>query len=142
MKTILTPYFRLRFERVAVLLALCSLALLAGCGGGGGGGGGSTNVVTVTGTVLDELTAKPLAGRTVTLKGTAQSGTTDAKGVFTIANVTTGSYTLVVTDSLGDTDGSVAVAVAGGNGGTDSLGSISVDTSSAPPPPPLVRTGS
>ncbi|MGZ8538268.1 MAG: SusC/RagA family TonB-linked outer membrane protein, partial [Flavisolibacter sp.] len=50
---------------------------------------------TITGTVLDDKQA-PLAGATVTVKGTKQATTTDADGKFTI-NLPQNSRTLVVT---------------------------------------------
>ncbi|MDR3711044.1 MAG: carboxypeptidase regulatory-like domain-containing protein [Capsulimonadaceae bacterium] len=140
MKLFIADRKRSPIKLAVAILVLSAATLLAGCGGGGGGNSGS-NVVTVNGKVADKLTSKPLASRVVSLSGTSFSATTDASGAFSFAGVTTGTYTLVIKDSLGSTDGAVAVDVSGANGAADDLGTISIDTSGTPPPPPLVRAG-
>lgn len=143
---------------LAVLAA--ALATLAGCGGGGGGGGdgspsttGTTTGVsttgtttgtanapyTLTGTLKDTSTSTPLSNRTVSVAGTALSGTTDANGVFSIANVTAVStISLQVKEvSSGALDGSVSVDTSKFSGNPRNIGVVTIDLSGLPPPPPL-----
>lgn len=129
----------------SVLLAcLAALALLAGCGGGGGGGGstggggGPTSTVTLTGILQDKTTGILLANRTVTVQGTALAGVTNAQGQFSIAGVPATAITLVITDSIGSVDGTLPVNVASLSGGaTRSAGTLILDLSALPPPPPI-----
>lgn len=129
----------------SVLLAcLAALALLAGCGGGGGGGGstggggGPTSTVTLTGILQDKTTGIRLANRTVAVQGTALAGVTNAQGQFSIAGVPATAITLVITDSIGSVDGTLPVNVASLSGGaTRSAGTLILDLSALPPPPPI-----
>lgn len=132
----------------SVLLAcLAAMALLAGCGGGGGGGGttggttggGGNSTVTLTGVLADKTTGILLGNRTVVVQGTALAGVTNAQGQFSIAGVPATAVTLVVTDSIGSLDGALPVNVAKlSGGGTRSAGTLTLDLSSLPPPPPIV----
>lgn len=50
----------------------------------------------LAGTLLDSLSASPLAGARVTVSGTALEATSDGRGLFTIPDVLPGEYTLQV----------------------------------------------
>ncbi|MFQ5604849.1 MAG: TonB-dependent receptor [bacterium] len=52
---------------------------------------------TISGKVTDKDTGEPLAGANVSLMGTSMGAAADNNGVYTIANVPTGSYTLQAT---------------------------------------------
>lgn len=128
----------------ALLACLAAIALLAaGCGGGGGGGGGNTggglnNTVTLTGVLADKTTGILLTNRVVAVQGTALAGVTNGQGQFSIAGVPATAVTLVVTDSIGSVDGTLAVNVTKlSGGGTRNAGTLVLDLSNLPPPPPI-----
>lgn len=131
----------------AAVLVLGASALLSGCGGGGssststGSSAGFQATVSITGTLVDQLTQMPLVSRTVTVAGTSLSTLTNSSGVFIIADVPVGTQELLITDSLGNTDGSTSVVVFEASDGTDDLGTLAINTSNSPPPPPLVKPG-
>lgn len=72
--------------RIGLLLSLLVAAafIVAGCGGGGGGGGGTTPPTppvtgfTITGTILEQNTNKPVTGAVVTIG--SYSSTSDSQG--------------------------------------------------------------
>jgi len=66
----------------------------------------------VSGTVTDASTGSPLAGANVYLAGTSMGAATDADGSYTIKNVSSGGYTLVVA-YLGYTTQEASIQVAG-----------------------------
>ncbi|MCX7169393.1 MAG: carboxypeptidase-like regulatory domain-containing protein, partial [Proteobacteria bacterium] len=104
--------------------------LLQGCGGGGGGDGGNTTITTtastptttlakatglgtISGTVTDS-TAKALPGVKVSVRDTKISGTTDAKGAFTLSGIQPGPvflYAAAPSNAYLDTDTKAAVFV-------------------------------
>ncbi|HEX5724628.1 MAG TPA: plastocyanin/azurin family copper-binding protein [Longimicrobiaceae bacterium] len=87
----------MRANSVRAMAVLAALALAAhACSGGGGGGGGPTP--PQFGTVSGQVTAAGagVPGVTVGVQGGA-STTTDAAGVYTIANVATGARTVAIT---------------------------------------------
>ena len=49
----------------------------------------------ITGKVTDHETGEALVGATVRVEGTSFGATTDANGVFSIANISAGTYTLI-----------------------------------------------
>ena len=53
-------------------------------------------VTRVTGTLVDPVTGKPIAGATVTVQGTNISTTTDENGAFTLSDVPVGSVVILV----------------------------------------------
>jgi outer membrane cobalamin receptor len=93
----------------------------------------SAQAGTVTGTVVEAPSGRPLAAVTVTLRSAADStravgGTTDAAGRFRIGNVAAGRYTLQAS-LLGYTPhrrADVAVAAAGADLGTIQLASATL----------------
>jgi TonB-linked SusC/RagA family outer membrane protein len=97
----------MRWTRV---LALCS-ALLCPLAGAHAQGTG-----TVTGTVVDDASGRPVASVVVTVTGATQRATTDAAGRFTLTEVAPGQR--VVTATRLDHTGSQTVAVAAGQTAT------------------------
>jgi len=72
----------LTFARVCLLI-LCNASLALATG-------------MVTGKVTDKKNGEPLLGANVVVKGTKYGAATDAEGVYTIADLPAGTYTLVV----------------------------------------------
>jgi len=62
----------------------------------GGTGGGTTGLVA--GRVIDQA-GNPVAGLTVTVVGTGATGTTDAQGAFSVANVPAGTHAVLFSGS-------------------------------------------
>jgi hypothetical protein len=131
-----------------ILGVLPAVAFVVGCSGGGGGGGGTTPPPTtfgITGVLKDTSTGIPVKGRVVAVKNDAtHKTTTDAStGAFTIVNIPTadissaGLVRLVVSESTGFVDGEVNVDVAHASGNPKNVGTVNVDISGSPPPPPL-----
>ncbi len=67
---------------------------------------------TITGTVADPASGKPVASASVSIPGTTYTTTTSADGRYTLENVPNGTYTLTVTYP-GFRDSSEAVTVSG-----------------------------
>lgn len=122
-----------------ILAAVALIALLAGCGGGGGGGGTTPGTtVTLQGTLQDKSSGIKLQNRTVQVQNTNLIGITNSQGQFSIAGVPAGNVTLVVTDSIGTPNGTVAVNVGRLSGGAvRDAGILTLDLGSLPPPPPI-----
>ena len=125
---------RLSLGRCARCAAVSAalICVLAGCGGESA----PPTTVTVSGSLIDALAKVPLSGCTVKVQGTDLSATTDSSGSFAILNVPIGSQVLVVTNSLGNSEGTETVTISGAEGSTDALGTIDLATSGAPPGPP------
>jgi hypothetical protein len=95
-------------RRPARWLAACALLIaLAGCGGGGGGSSSVVAGTSIRGHVLDESSAQPIAGATVTAgthsartgrDGTFALATEPGTVVFTVSapDYLTGSFSAVV----------------------------------------------
>ena len=79
--------------------------------------GDSTQTGTVSGRVTDAKTGQAITGATVVLIGTRWHATTDEKGVYNLAEVTPGSYTLTAS-RIGYTRQSQSVTVATGQEAT------------------------
>lgn len=58
--------------------------------------GYSQQTGTVKGKIIEQLTKQPVVGATVQLQNTELGNTTDTSGIFTIANVPEGNYSLVI----------------------------------------------
>jgi hypothetical protein len=134
---------RFAFRAPLALAAAAVAVLLAGCGGGGGGGsssgggGGTPKTVTITGTLQDKSTGILLPNRTVTVRNTSLSGTTNTQGQFSIGSVPVTTITLDVKDSTGTSDGSSsAIDLSKISGTTRNVGTIQLDVSGTSPPPP------
>jgi hypothetical protein len=86
----------------------------------------------LAGAVFDSLRARPLAGATVVLEGTAFSARTDSSGRFVIDSIAPGAYTVSVEsaalDSLGIGVAPVKATIAAGARATVALGSPSRNT--------------
>lgn len=89
--------------RLALLLSLVftAMIILAGCGSSsptsaGGGGGGTPTTGVLTGYTTDSKGGTGVASATVSVQGTALTGTTNASGGYTINNVPPGTYNLLV----------------------------------------------
>jgi uncharacterized protein YfaP (DUF2135 family) len=82
-----------------------------------GVGQGAAPRGTVTGTVRSALGGQPVAGATVSVRGTQRTGTTSATGAFAISEVQPGSVSLDVTAS-GFTAGSATAMVQPGQATT------------------------
>jgi hypothetical protein len=90
---------------------------------------------TISGTLIDTTTQHALAGITIAVGSTGLTGVTDNNGNFSISGVPDGTQQLSF--SLDGTPaGSDTVSV---TGTTAALGSIYVNTTGYPPPPPLAR---
>ena len=88
---------RLARLNVVALFAFVMCAALSACGGGGGGGGDATQteLVTVSGSIVDSNN-DPVAGATVTVTSDPISTVTDAQGKFSV-EVEPGAHTLTAT---------------------------------------------
>jgi hypothetical protein len=126
MKT-LTPGKLLTARVIPMLTAALAALLLVACGGGGGGGtpppgGGGGGGTPPTYTITGAVSGATLAGVTINLTGAATaSATTDAGGIYSIASLVNGSYT-VTPSKIGYTfnPANSAVSVSGANvGGTN-----------------------
>jgi N-acetylneuraminic acid mutarotase len=105
---------------VTVTLAAAACLLLAACGGDGGTTGARpVTTGSIRGSVTDDAGAT-VANAAVALTGNAQiarTATSGADGVYTFANVPTGTYTLAITPPTGfmvGPVGSSSVTVASG----------------------------
>jgi hypothetical protein len=141
----------LRRSRALLVIGLLPvLAFAAGCGGGGGGGGGGEGGNTIptsfnmAGTLKDTATGIAVKGRVVSVKNDASHhATTDSTGHFVISNVpgadvaSNGFLTLVVAESSGFVDGDVSANVGAASGDPRDVGTMDINISGSPPPPPL-----
>lgn len=159
-------YRRASLNRVALLLALASIAALAfsGCGGGGGGngggngGGGGGNIggklATITGKVTDTA-GNAASGVTVAVVGTALSASTGTAGTYSISSVPLTATQISVTSpdpvnryynygtyngqyyQFGTTSGSCYITLpALTAGATTTLTAIAMDPAGTNSPPP------
>lgn len=79
-----------------ILTTFIVVAIIAGCSGSGDGGGSGTGggAATLTGTVTDAATAAAIANVVVTIG--ESSTATGENGIYTLLNLTAGTYTLTV----------------------------------------------
>jgi hypothetical protein len=73
--------------------------------------GDVTGTGTVSGAVKDIETSAAISGATVTINGTSLSGTTDASGNYTIADVPVGDYTVTASATGYDSQSSTSETV-------------------------------
>src|ERR1700730_14757512 len=53
---------------------------------------------TIKGKIIEQITKQPIAGATVFVKNTQEGAVTDSGGLFTINNISDGSYSLVISN--------------------------------------------
>src|SRR5690349_10557095 len=88
------------FMKVGLCLRFAILVAAFFCLGGCTGLGGPTDAPvtgTISGTVLDGRTGKPLAGAALSTNPVGQAVVSDAEGGFSISNYPSGTYTVTAT---------------------------------------------
>ncbi|MBU0691501.1 choice-of-anchor D domain-containing protein [bacterium] len=76
---------------------------------------------TLTGTVTDAATSAPISGVTVTVAGEGSSGTTNATGVYTLNDVTPGTYTVNFTNPVYEPASATGVVITLGQTTTQNM---------------------
>jgi Carboxypeptidase regulatory-like domain len=121
---------RYRCRLFAGWAAGIGLALaVAGCGGGGGGGSLAPAPATVSGTVVDTASGRPISGARVSSAG--HSSRTASDGTFTVG-ADVGMISLTVTATNYFTGSFTATTTAGQ---TTDLGTVSLSNQNGSPPP-------